>query len=508
MKRRAATSSKARDCVISRAFKIIRKVLLVFAIPGLASGTTAQSLNASDRALAISAWRSLAETDLEAAHALIRDNHPGAVPELGDAEFRNRLREGHAQARARIAQVESYSGYRAVLLGFANSLGDKHIWSGARLSRRSFQFPGFVTALRGGRWVVAEEIWPTAEEPLTGAEIILCDGMPVSELARQRLGGFKAIWDVPAQRVAASPWLLVHDNPLMPRPKACVFRRDGAEIEHKLSWGGMDAPALQERMEAAVKSGKAGHGVRRFANGWWIGLQDLSPSAEAVVEEARTHAEDLRRAPIVVIDLRGNSGGNSLYGQQLAEILYGEAAVEAALSGEEDGSSCGAPWRASQGNLERVEQILSQRKGAAAQLLQQVRNAMAAALERGEPFSGSVACPHHSKAEPQPAAPDAEENPRMILLTDHVCFSSCLLVADYFRKLGALHVGESTDAATRYMEVRETILPSGISTFSTLQKVNLDAPPQIGPFVPERLFQGDISDTASLEAWIAAMAGS
>jgi hypothetical protein len=90
-----------------------------------------------------------------------------------------------------------------------------------------------------------------------------------------------------------------------------------------------------------------------------------------------------------------------------------------------------------------------------------------------------------------------------VLLTDNACFSSCLIVADNFRRLGALHVGQATDAATHYFEVREERLPSGLSYFSTLQAFSPLTQPQIGPFTPRITYDGDMADTAALEAWIA-----
>jgi hypothetical protein len=74
-----------------------------------------------------------------------------------------------------------------------------------------------------------------------------------------------------------------------------------------------------------------------------------------------------------------------------------------------------------------------------------------------------------------------------------------------FRRLGALHVGEATDANTHYMEVREDELPSGLSMFSTLQAVAPASPAQVGPFVPEVAYEGSIADTAALEKWIAGL---
>jgi hypothetical protein len=482
----------------------LRNLVFSLAALGFGSATTASAQTEPERAAAIAAWQGLAYTDLDAAHSLIRENHPGAAPQLGDTEFQNRLRDAYAQARGRIDEVKGYNGYRAVLLGFATALGDKHIWSGSGLKRTSYSLPGFVPALRGGRWVVVEELWPTANEPLAGAEIVSCDGVAIDEIARQRLGGFRAVWDVPAQRIAKSPWLLINDIPFVERPKACVFKHNGATRQHELRWGGMNAGPLEDRLWAAVKTGEPGHEVRQFSNGWWIGLQDLSDKAEAVVTSARARAEEIRRAPMVVIDLRGNFGGDSRYGRELAEVIYGSDRVQRRL-GREGTNSCGDAWRASPGNLQRVEQILSQRKEENAEPIRKIRDAIQAAIERGAAFSAPVNCPARQKTVQQIERPRPLSGPRVILITDHACFSSCLLVADYFRRLGALHVGDSTDAATRYMEVREVQLPSQISTFSTLQKVDLDTPDQVGPYIPHRPFEGDISDTAALEAWIVSL---
>ena len=92
----------------------------------------------------------------------------------------------------------------------------------------------------------------------------------------------------------------------------------------------------------------------------------------------------------------------------------------------------------------------------------------------------------------------------MIVLTDPLCFSSCINVVGFFRQLGARQVGQVTGSDTHYSEVREIELPSGLSMFSTLDAIMPDAPRKIGPFTPDVIFTGDISDTAALETWIQA----
>jgi hypothetical protein len=73
---------------------------------------------------------------------------------------------------------------------------------------------------------------------------------------------------------------------------------------------------------------------------------------------------------------------------------------------------------------------------------------------------------------------------------------------DFFRKLGAIQAGDMTGSDTHYSEVREIVLPSGLSTFSTLDAIMPDAPPQIGPFAPDFTFTGDIADTDAVQQWI------
>jgi hypothetical protein len=96
----------------------------------------------------------------------------------------------------------------------------------------------------------------------------------------------------------------------------------------------------------------------------------------------------------------------------------------------------------------------------------------------------------------------APSQARVFILTDHACFSSCLLMTDRFRRGGAAHIGTETDFSTRYMEVRAVALPSGEASISTLQKVALGQPDRLGPYTPVTSFDGDIDDDAAVEQWV------
>ena len=79
---------------------------------------------------------------------------------------------------------------------------------------------------------------------------------------------------------------------------------------------------------------------------------------------------------------------------------------------------------------------------------------------------------------------------------------SCLDVVSNWCDLGAIQLGQTTDADTHYTEVRDDPMPSGLSTFSTMMGIDIDAPAREGPFVPSEIYEGDIRDTPALEAWV------
>jgi hypothetical protein len=406
-------------------------------------------------------WSPIAAQDVEAAYRLLRDNHPGAAPELHDLAFQQRLGSAHALALRRARTVTSYQGYIAVLAGFATDMGDKHIWSRPTFVVNLPRWAGLIVSKRGDSWIVSDTDEP--QRALLGASLAGCDGEDVQDLARKNLGGFRADWSVGAQQTQSAPWLLVDEgNPFITRSKACVFEHNGQRRTVTLDWTRIKRENLVPRLKKAIGAGAAGYGVRRVGEGYWIALQDLSSDrAGEVVKAVEEQKTALRDVPFVVLDLRGNGGGSSEVGRQIAISLLGAAAVDARLSPvtETDCGGSDGAWRAFEGNINNLEFLLQtvelQGGPEVKKILQDQLRAARAAFAEGKTFSGSITCP---VAPPRPAVatqPSSLMKGRLILLTDNLCFSSCLLVTDDFRTLGAFHMGRTTDAATHFIEVRE-----------------------------------------------------
>lgn len=450
-------------------------------------------------------WPALTVGDVEAAYALLAEDHPGMAEEAGDAALRERMREGRALALERAAQVTSLEGYAATLAGLANAAGDRHIWSRPLQASDTVQWAGIVLSLRGGDYIVFDHAALDGEAELAGARLVSCDGVAAERFARDKLGGFSAVWEIAAQRTQRAPVLLADGgNPFVLKPDACVFEQGGARFEHVLRWRDIGRAELSARVTPAMNVGAAGHGLREAGGGYWIALQSLGQEAPGVVRAVEENGAQLRAAPFVVLDMRGNGGGNSSYGDQIAAALFGQARLEAVQQAQ-GGEGCTSVWRVSERNLAQMRAYRERFAESAPDFVGFIERQLEAAEQaqaEGRAFTGPATCA--APAAPAEAAdlPASAAAGRIILLTDNACFSSCLMVADRFRRLGALHLGQTTNANTHYMEVREETLPSGLSVFSTLQALAPAMPAQLGPFAPEIAFDGDMADDAAVEAWV------
>ena len=468
-----------------------------------AGAARAQPLDAPQQA-----WQALTRADVAAALDLIETNHPGAAPELGDMAFRQALARARANAQRRLPLVKDFGGHAALMLALANEFGDGHIMTNSLFSRSRRRWSGLMIARSGGQWVVGAQEAAPGEPDLRGATLVGCDGVAADRMALDLLGTFYVNPKVDAATAKEAPNLLLdHNNPFVRLPDRCQFRRaDGAIVGHVLQWRPVSAQNLQRAASNSYQPARAGMGVSTFAAGHWIGLENLSNDAANVVSQVRAQQSALRASPMVVLDLRGNSGGNSQYAEEIAIALVGDARVRAVSSPPTRCS--GMYWRVSKDNASALRNFANSLPADRAAEWKAQADDLEKAVTAGRTFSPDL--PACARAETTvergltgkllPAAMQG----RLVLLTDRACFSSCLMAADLFRRLGALHVGEATDMSTRYMEIRDIILPSGLRTFSTLQKVAIGTG-DYGPYAPRVVYPGPLHEDDKLKAWVAAL---
>jgi hypothetical protein len=452
-------------------------------------------------------WARMAEEDLLAARALLLENHPGAVTEVGDEMFQRQLATGLEQALVMARGARTYAGYRAALERFAASLDDPHIAT-APLVQTNRQWPGFAVFLGSDGWKVIARA--SHDAPPIGARLLSCDGRAPDDLARERLAPFTGSWAVRGERVRFSTRLLQEDgNPHHPRIVRCEFSVDDAPIVHELRWRSATPGEIGRHLAAAQPWPTEEVWLRPFQRGYWIRLGTSGGPALPILADAKRQETALRAAPFVVVDLRGNAGGASYLTDELAKRIYGAARVEQARRAERTTEPELIVWRASPAALETLDAYVQR----ATRLAGAEHPLMLGLLAQREALRQSLASGSSLARAPAEVHPDAAglqrdpvaRAPRVILLTDRHCFSSCLLGVRLFRALGAEHVGDETRANTRYSDLRTVDLPSGLSNFATMQSFSTWSPMAIGPFTPTVRYDGDLVDDAAAQAWVSSL---
>lgn len=442
-------------------------------------------------------WSRMAEVDLAAAYRFLAENHPGAVPATGDTDFVAALGRGREEAGKVASLARNYGGYRAALQRFAAEFRDAHISSAAAFPVPQ-RWPGFIVSPGGGAWRVIARA--DEQAPALGSLLLSCDGGAPDAFAEARLAPFTSDWSVESQRLRASARLLVDSgNPSHPPLAQCEFRAPGGDpIQHRLVWRQLAPADWAKHMGAALPEAEEELYLRPFDDGYWVRLGTLSAAAYPIVRQAEAQRAALRAAPFVVVDLRSNSGGASIFTDKLAYAIYGTRAVRAARKKAGRGPDL-MIWRATEASRNEADSYVKRAGplgpddpyllGLSAQ-----RDSIAKAIEAGSPLASAPIEVERTR----PTSSDrVRKPPRVFLITDRRCFSSCLVGVKLFRDLGAVHMGEETNANTHYSNLRTVELPSGLSTFSTLQAYMPALPRKVGPFAPAIPLTG-LADDARL----------
>ncbi len=464
----------------------------------------------------LSPWAQIALADLEDIYQNVKENHPGAVDEE-NGYFRTWLEKGYTEGRKRAAKANSLQDVFNTLTYYVAGFADGHFSLGLSYEPRNQEWVGLGLAKEGDRYVVVhrEEDWPS-DLPPKAAELVSCDGrsadqMMIEDLLKYRFGNF----DLNAPKVRFASKLLTWDQVgERKQSQECRFATPAGEEPYSLQWRRIRSPKLPAKLNPALRSTefKISESV---VDHYWVALPNFHPNA-GQQEDIRRIMEALeknRDADLVVFDVRGNGGGNSQWGEDLARALYGDQYIEATIS--EHSSESYALWRVSSGNWDHLKDIserVSDQFGEGSevhQVFRQTADDMETALHNRVDFvrQAQFEDPESEGSEEHQwtlANTEAETNASVVLLTDHRCGSACLDFADLMLAIpSVLHMGGETSADTVYMDIRQFDLPSGLGGYSLALKVYRNRERAHNEsYRPEVPYPGDMGDTESLKAWV------
>lgn len=269
-------------------------------------------------------------------------------------------------------------------------------------------------------------------------------------------------------------------------------------------------PGTQEEYTAALSAARGPAPAAAGVSVWngsvpWIRLPAAfigEPAWQALYAEIDQRIDEIRTAPVVVIDARGTLGGSSGYANQLVRRLWGAPMLAAHRPhlGE-------AVWRVSPENRRFLVNILENIRTEAT---------LSSDIPRMESmiaqFDSAAAAGQHVIREPRPPVqrPQAPgENPmrgRVIVLTDYSCVSACLDFMDLVLAMPNVEqAGLETNADTIFMEADRLTLPSGMFLLDVSHKAWPERPRGSNvPYVPRPAlrYRGDPTDDAAMKEWL------
>jgi hypothetical protein len=449
--------------------------------------------------------------------ALLESQTPIPLDQENPA-YRAWLKQGYAEAAQRIAAITDQAGYYYTLNAYAAGFGDPHVALGPAIPLPPARWPGFVAAERGGETVV---VWRDPADPIApalGAAITACDGAKPADLAIQRFG--KVVLNLGLEedrRRAATRLFLDRGIPFAPVPTACVFGTAAGAAPTPLAWRpvGESNPSFWDAYSAAATGPDAPWGVSEPAPGViWIGVptfqsgEKTAPQLAALVEAIKARGPALRRANAIVIDVRGNGGGNSTWADKVAEAVFGAGVL---AKYKEPARKEAVDWRASPENIaywaeweknsvKEFGLFSTNRMGIA-----WIQQGMKSTLGKGEQIWRTGA------KTPSPSGGMTKQRPggerpfpaKVYMLSNGSCGSSCLNFADRVLFVpGVKLIGSATSGDGPYMEVRSEKLGSGMAELTFPQKVYRGmGRGALEAYQPDIAYDGGWDD-ASVRAWV------
>jgi hypothetical protein len=457
-------------------------------------------------------WAATFKDDLQAARRIILESHPGPVDTL-NPRFGEWLAAGFEEQMALAASIDTADEYVYAMQKFIGGFRDGHLGISFDVDRGPARWPGFFTTWRNGELVVHSVDAAIGSELAENDRLRSCDGQTAEQLLRRRVFDFQFDPMLPANWVPAAARALVDlGNPFVDVPKQCIFVRKEHEFALDLEWRelswddrGDDYAAARGRTRPEVGLYVPETGV------YWLQASTFGPNETQVTayhDAFRQLRESRTDAQLVVLDLRGNNGGSSVWADLFAEALWDQ-------SPDDEKDTGYVEWRVSEGNVaywKTVPSIVRRQFGdshSAVRWSNHVLRHLEASLEDGQDLwretpvdvkqeSGDSA----SAENPGPSTP--RYSGTVVVLTDTTCGSACLDAMSLLTKVPeVVHVGSVTAADTQYMEARSVTLPSGLATLIIPIKVYRGRErPDGGYYTPAIRFEGLHWTDEALRTWV------
>jgi hypothetical protein len=460
-----------------------------------------------------SVWSKLIEEDINHIYSNVKKNHPGFV-DIENEYFKKWLERGYQEALVESKKAESLNDAMTILKTFVAGFADGHFYLSLDYRPKNIKWTGIEINKYGQDYRVSyTDLSRSNLMPAHMSKLISCDNKLVEDIITQDVLKFR--FNAPklnSPKVWYASEILI-DNGIGKRNhfKSCKFENNGEIEEINISWSNIPHNKYLEKFSSDNALTKKTFNFESLGNKrYWITLPKFYPNKEEQ-KSLRDVIDKIKSvngsASQFIIDVRGNGGGNSEWGVEVARAIYGKQYVDNYQQSNPDKSY--ALWRVSEDNAKHLKSILpwieeqfSKDSSMFISFTKLLRD-MEKAIVQGKVFvkqgGNEVNAPDDLGTYAQTTS-----NANVLFLTDSSCGSACLDFADLMLKLpNVYHIGQETAADTVYMDIRDVMLPSGLGQYSIAQKVYRGRSRKHNEsYIPEYHYNSDIGNTESLKDWI------
>ncbi|PYY69487.1 peptidase [Pseudomonas jessenii] len=452
-------------------------------------------------------WRDLTVNDLSVIRQLIITSHPGAI-ESDNESFIEWVERGYLQASQLSKGVSSRKDSQAVLNFYIAGFKDGHVGMNQPDKGKS-SWAGFILDMRGQSFVVKQvaKSWPIPLPPID-SKVLSCDSKSVREILESEISPYidrrlnlKSTWLHLAKQLTVDD----ANYPVLARvlSKSCLVELpNGARQSFTLLW-----QEDRGQLEAFLRQPQPVQALHDLGDGrYWIHVSDFMPSAaeNAALDVMLESIKSINDAKWVVLDTRGNRGGNSLVGAEILSALLGSKLVKSL----DVPSRAYAMWRVSPFALSTLNKAVATMEGdygrnsEAYKFVFSLTRSMELALHEKKDW---LRQPNTSLVEQEGSRGVNAQGfkGKLALVTDSFCASACLDFADVVLAVpGGVHLGLPTSADTLYIDIGAQTLPSGAEFWLPLKVWRGRTRGNNQNYDPQFVFNGDINDTAAVQKWV------
>ncbi len=479
-------------------------------------------------------WVDIATEQLDFIHHSIGEVHP-AILDKEAIEFNQWYKEGYESAKKMIPVVKDATDVNALLQFYVLGFKDAHLnvgnnYDGLKIGENRIdliKIPNKKPSWLG--WTV-EKTTEGYRVDYAGAEVkgvppigsvwLSCDGKSIDEIVEAKIAPFvdrRRGLMVAENKIAAS---LAIDHSALPsfkRPSfnTCEFKlADGSFQRYVPQWQNL-APSDRPNIKPLAKRARPRQELHDLGDGiYWLNASDfMLSSADAFNnhQQILTQLANIESPQLIVLDVRGNSGGGSKIGHQILISLFDKNVeyLPYQISLKRGGVN-EAYWRLSKPTYDSYVELAAQMKKSRgesdADVVQfsALLHRFAKGMEAGQELM--------AQSELMGSVPSEEQivqgaqwqvNTKVALVTDEHCVSACLDFVDLVKQIPSLiHFGRATNADTVYTQVTRLTGPENLSVVIPMKKWSHRLRADNQPYVPDVTYEGDINDTKTLQPWV------